>query len=92
MGIIGRMDITHTMCFNLLDEFEKPYVITAMTKGVKSFKLLVKYPLYLSLNSFISRICGVFSSSLAWGTTNLSMVFNLSVIRPTAHAGYWLGL
>ena len=40
---------------NLLDELQKQYVVTARAKGLHPFKVLVKYPLRMALNPFISR-------------------------------------
>ena len=41
---------------NLLDELQKQYVVTARAKGLHPFKALVKYPLRMALNFFISDI------------------------------------
>ena len=39
---------------NLLDELHKPYVTTARAKGLSEFRLLIKYPVRLALNPFVS--------------------------------------
>lgn len=66
---------------NLLDELKKPYVITAMAKGVRPFKLLMKYPVRLALNPFISGIGGIFPS-LVSGCAIVAMVLSLPTIGP----------
>lgn len=58
---------------NLLDELEKPCVMTAMAKGVRPFKLLMKYPVRLAFNPFISGIGGT-SLSLVSGGAIVAMV------------------
>lgn len=41
---------------NLLDELNKPYVTTARAKGLSEFHLIMKYPVRLALNPFVSTI------------------------------------
>jgi len=41
---------------NLLDELNKQYVTTGRAKGLPPGRLLVKYPLRISLNPFIADI------------------------------------
>ena len=41
---------------NLLDELHKPYVTTARAKGLSELRLLLKYPVRLALNPFVSTI------------------------------------
>ena len=60
----GTAGMIRVMRGNLLDELRKPYVTTAMAKGVRPFKLLMKYPVRLALNPFISGIGG--TSSRRW--------------------------
>ena len=40
---------------NLLDELNKPYVVTARAKGVGPVKLVLKYPVRIAINPFISK-------------------------------------
>ena len=41
---------------NLLDELNKPYVLTARSKGLSERKLLIKYPVRVALNPFVSTM------------------------------------
>lgn len=41
---------------NLLDEMRRPYVITARSKGLPEWKVILKYPLRLALNPFVSGL------------------------------------
>jgi peptide/nickel transport system permease protein len=66
---------------NLLDELNKPYVITARAKGVKPLKLLVKYPLRIAINPFISTI-GFLLPTLISGEAIVSIVLNLPTTGP----------
>lgn len=41
---------------NLLDEMRRPYVITARAKGLPEWRVILKYPLRLALNPFVSGL------------------------------------
>jgi ABC-type dipeptide/oligopeptide/nickel transport system permease component len=52
---------------NLLDELKKPYVTTARAKGVRPLRLLLKYPVRLALNPFVSGLGGIFPHLVSGG-------------------------
>lgn len=81
LGITGTASMIRIMRGNLLDELKKPYVITAMAKGVRPFKLLMKYPVRLSINPFISAI-GVIFPQLISGGAIVAMVLSLPTVGP----------
>ncbi len=56
IGTSGTAGMIRRIRANLLDELQKQYVITARAKGLHPFRALVKYPLRMSLNFFISDI------------------------------------
>jgi ABC-type dipeptide/oligopeptide/nickel transport system permease component len=66
---------------NLLDELKKPYVTTALAKGVRPIKLLLKYPVRLALNPFISSIGGIFPSLVSGGAI-VAIVLSLPTVGP----------
>lgn len=61
---------------NLLDELQKPYVVTARAKGVRPVKLVLKYPLRIAINPFISTL-GLQLPALVSGEAIVSIVLNL---------------
>ena len=81
LGVTGTASMIRVMRANLLDELKKPYVITAMAKGVRPFKLLMKYPVRLALNPFISGIGGIFPSLVSGGAI-VAMVLSLPTVGP----------
>jgi ABC-type dipeptide/oligopeptide/nickel transport system permease component/ABC-type transport system substrate-binding protein len=81
LGVGGTAAMIRVMRANLLDELKKPYVITAMAKGVRPTKLLVKYPVRLALNPFISGIGALFPQLISGGAI-VSMVLALPTIGP----------
>ena len=81
LGVTGTAGMIRIMRANLLDELRKPYVITAMAKGVRPFKLLMKYPVRLALNPFISGIGGIFPSLVSGGAI-VAMVLSLPTVGP----------
>ncbi|MHB0875553.1 MAG: ABC transporter permease subunit, partial [Anaerolineae bacterium] len=65
----------------MLDELHKPYVITARAKGLKETTALMKYPVRVALNPFISTI-GWYLPQLISGTTIISIVLGLQTTGP----------
>ena len=81
LAVSGTASLIRVMRANMLDELHKPYVTTARAKGLSEFRLLVKYPVRLALNPFISTI--------AWLLPNLvsgSIIVAIVLSLPTAGA------
>ena len=66
---------------NLLDELKKPYVTTARAKGIPHRKLLMKYPIRIAMNPFISSIAYILPRLIS-GATIISVVLNLPTTGP----------
>ena len=77
----GTAGMIRVMRANLLDELEKPYVRTARAKGVRPFKLLIKYPVRMALNPFISGIGGIFPHLISGGAI-VAIVLSLPMVGP----------
>lgn len=56
LGTSTVASLIRIMRANLLDELNKPYVTTARAKGLTEFGLIMKYPVRLALNPFVSTI------------------------------------
>ncbi len=81
LGIGGTAGMIRIMRANLLDELRKPYVTTARAKGVRPIKLLIKYPVRLALNPFISGIGHLFPQIVSGGAI-VAMVLALPTVGP----------
>ncbi|MEZ5276627.1 MAG: ABC transporter substrate-binding protein [Opitutaceae bacterium] len=81
LAVGGTAGMIRIMRGNLLDELRKPYVRTAMAKGVRPIRLLLKYPVRLALNPFISGIGGLFPELISGGAI-VSLVLSLPTIGP----------
>lgn len=81
IGVGGTAGMIRVMRANLLDELKKPYVITALAKGVRPLRLLLKYPVRLALNPFISGIGGIFPH-LVSGSAIVAIVLSLPTVGP----------
>ncbi len=66
---------------NLLDELQKQYVTTAKAKGMPPRRALVKYPLRMSLNFFISDI-GDILPAIVSGAELTAVVLSLQTTGP----------
>ena len=81
LGVGGTAGMIRVMRANLLDEVKKPYVVTARAKGVRPVKLLLKYPVRLALNPFISGIGGIFPALISGGAL-VGIVLSLPTVGP----------
>ncbi len=81
LGVAGTAGMVRVMRGNLLDELRKPYVTTAMAKGVRPFKLLIKYPVRIAINPFISGIGALFPHLVSGGAI-VAMVLSLPTVGP----------
>jgi peptide/nickel transport system permease protein len=81
LGLAGTANLIRTMRANLMDELKKPYVVTARAKGLAERKLLIKYPVRVALNPFISTV-GWILPNLVSGSTVVSIVLNLPTTGP----------
>jgi len=86
IALSGTAGMIRVMRGNLLDELRKPYVTTAMAKGVRPFKLLMKYPVRLALNPFVSGIGGIFPQLVSGGAI-VAIVLSLPMVGPLLLAG-----
>jgi peptide/nickel transport system permease protein len=81
VGTAGTAALIRVMRANLLDELNKPYVITARAKGLPEWKVILKYPVRLALNPLISTL-GYLLPFLISGTIIVSVVLNLPTEGP----------
>lgn len=81
VGLGGTAVSMRILRANLLDELNKPYVMTARAKGVRPLKLILKYPLRIAINPFISTL-GLLLPTLISGEAIVSMVLNLPTTGP----------
>jgi peptide/nickel transport system permease protein len=81
IGTSGTAGMIRRLRANLLDELQKQYVITGRAKGLPPFRLLVKYPLRMSLNPFIADI-GNLLPQVVSGAAIVSVVLSLPTTGP----------
>lgn len=81
LGTAGTAGLIRTMRANLLDELGRPYVVTARAKGVAENRLLVKYPVRIALNPFVSGLNDVLVG-LVSGSAIVSIVLSLPTTGP----------
>jgi len=81
LGIAGTARLTRIMRANLLDELNKPYVTTARAKGMKEWRLVLRYPVRLAFNPLVSTI-GWYLPALFSGSLIVATVMNLPNIGP----------
>jgi peptide/nickel transport system permease protein len=81
LAIGGTAELIRIMRANLLDELRRPYVVTARSKGLPEWKVLLKYPVRMALNPFVSTI-GWTLPALVSGSIIISVVMSLPTTGP----------
>ncbi len=81
LGTDGTARLTRIVRANLLDEMTKPYVETARAKGLPEWKVILKYPVRLALNPWISNV-GLGLTQLFSGSLIVASVMSLPTIGP----------
>ena len=81
IGTSGTAGMIRRLRANLLDELQKQYVVTARSKGMPPFRLLLKYPLRMALNPFIADIGNLLPSVIS-GSAIVAVVLSLQTSGP----------
>lgn len=77
VGTGSTAGLIRIMRNNLLDELQKPYVTTARAKGLREGRLILKYPVRIAINPFLSTV-GWALPGLVSGATITATVLSLS--------------
>ncbi|MCH7710339.1 MAG: ABC transporter permease [Proteobacteria bacterium] len=80
IGTSGTASMIRRLRANLLDELDKPYVVTARAKGLPPLRAL-KYPLRMALNPFIADIGNLLPQIIS-GATIVAVVLSLPTTGP----------
>ena len=81
LGLGSTASLIRIMRANLIDQLYMPYVVTARAKGLSEVRLLLKYPVRIALNPFVSTI-GFILPHLISGAVITSIVLNLPTAGP----------
>ncbi len=81
LGTAGTAGLIRHTRANLLDELKKPYVVTARAKGLKERTVIIRYPVRISLNFFVSAQANILVT-LVSGAAIVSVVLNLPTTGP----------
>ena len=81
LGTGGTAALIRIMRANLLDELKKPYVELARARGLSETRLLLKYPVRVALNPFISTL-GWILPTLVSGAVVTAIVLSLPTSGP----------
>jgi peptide/nickel transport system permease protein len=81
LGTSQTASLIRVMRANLLDELHRPYVTTARAKGLSELRLLLKYPVRIALNPFVSTIGWAFPQLIS-GAVITAFVLSLPTAGP----------
>jgi peptide/nickel transport system permease protein len=81
IGTSGTAALIRILRANLTDELHKPYVVTARAKGLPEYRVVLRYPVRIALNPFVSAIGWVLPHLIS-GVTITAIVLNLPTAGP----------
>ena len=81
VGTAGAAGLVRITRANLLDEIGRAYVTTARAKGARERRVLLRYPVRIALNPFVSSLAWLLPT-LVSGETVASIVLNLPTTGP----------
>ncbi len=81
IGTSGAAAMMQRLRANMLDELGKPYVDTAIAKGMSPTRMLTKYPLRMAFNPFVADIGNLLPAMIS-GSVLVSVVLGLQTIGP----------
>ena len=81
LGTSATASLVRIMRANLLDELYRPYVVTARAKGLSEFQLIIKYPVRIAINPFVSTIGWAFPHLIS-GAVITAFVLSLPTAGP----------
>jgi peptide/nickel transport system permease protein len=81
LGTAGTAGLIRILRANLLDELRKPYVVAARAWGVRERRVLLKYPLRVAMNPFVST-AGWILPGLVSGEVIVASVLSLPTTGP----------
>lgn len=81
IGTAGTAGLIRIVRANLIDELKKPYVEMARAKGLSEVRVILKYPVRIAINPFLSTV-GWMLPSLIAGETITAVVLGLPTAGP----------
>src|SRR3569623_2161408 len=81
IGTSGTAALLRILRANLTDELHKPYVLTARSKWLPEYMVILIYPVRIALNPFVAAL-GCVLPHLISGATIVSIVLNLPTAGP----------
>jgi peptide/nickel transport system permease protein len=84
LGLSSSAQLIRILRANLIDELNKPYVVTALAKGLSPMKAILKYPVRVALNPFVSTV-GYVLPFVVSGSIIVSLVMGLPTVGPVLY-------
>lgn len=81
LGLGSTAELIRILRANLLDELNKPYVTTARAKGLRELGMILRHPVRVALNPFLST-AGWMLPELVSGSVIVASILGLPLIGP----------
>lgn len=84
LGIAGTAGMIRIMRANVIDELKKQYVLCARARGLHPALVVLRYPVRMALNPFMSNI-GLILPRIISGSMIISIVLSLPTLGPQVY-------
>lgn len=81
LGLGGTAELIRVLRASLLDELNKPYVVTARAKGLRESGLILRHPVRVALNPLVST-AGWLLPELVSGSVIVASILGLPLVGP----------
>ncbi|MBD3624930.1 MAG: ABC transporter permease [Rhodobacteraceae bacterium] len=81
IATVGAAPIIRVLRANLLDELNKPYVVTARAKGMKESRLIMRYPVRVAMIPLVATVGWVLPTIISSSIVT-AIVLNLPTLSP----------
>ncbi len=81
LGVAGTAGMIRILRANVIDELKKQYVLCARARGVHPVKVVLRYPVRVAINPFISNV-GLILPTLISGSMIIAIVLQLETLGP----------
>ena len=81
LGVAGTAGMIRILRANVIDELRKQYVLCARARGLHPAVVVLRYPVRVAINPFMSNI-GLILPAIISGSTIISIVLNLPTLGP----------
>jgi peptide/nickel transport system permease protein len=89
LSLGGTAEFIRVLRANLLDELKKPYVTTARAKGLREWGLILRHPVRVALNPFLSSAGWILAQLVSGSVIVVASIPGLPRVGPLLLDALW---